>query len=219
MSELQKLILVGNGKIVGKYKRGHIIDRFDKVARFNSFVTKGFEKFCGSKTNFLCRRSINNVEMFPRENFEAVFNFITYCNSTSLMKREATRIADFYKNKYVEVNDKICKEISDEIGLNAPKQEWASVGVLAIGYFLRCCPLYEIYITGFDYAEGTHLTEKPAHYFPRPPSGANFHNWRLERAWIRKLVEDKKIFLLPLDPAAAECIITGVKQTPFDWQI
>jgi hypothetical protein len=208
MTDLQKIILVGNGKTVLNSKRGSIIDRFDVVARFNSYVIAGYEDFVGTRTDFLCRRSINNMPMFPRKELKQVFNFITYCPSRHLMKREAIKVSDFYKNMYQEVGVDICQQIGEDIGLDQPNKEWASVGVLAIGYFLKCCPKYQIYLTGFDYAEGVKLEQKAAHYFPRVPSGDRYHNWKKERNWIHKLRNDGKIFFLPLDRAEAESIIT-----------
>ena len=46
-----KVIIVGNSPNVLKHQNGKWIDDFDVVIRINRCITKGFEKFIGSKTD------------------------------------------------------------------------------------------------------------------------------------------------------------------------
>ena len=47
----ENIIIIGNG-VVDK-ELGHIIDKFDIVVRFKKFVTKGHEKYIGTKTDVM----------------------------------------------------------------------------------------------------------------------------------------------------------------------
>jgi hypothetical protein len=51
---LGRVLLVGNGPSIRERGLGSVIDSFDTVVRFNSFVTKGLEEHAGSKTSLWC---------------------------------------------------------------------------------------------------------------------------------------------------------------------
>jgi len=51
---LGSVLLVGNGPSIRERGLGGVIDSFDTVVRFNSFVTKGLEEHTGSKTSLWC---------------------------------------------------------------------------------------------------------------------------------------------------------------------
>ena len=51
---LGSVLLVGNGPSIRGRGLGSLIDSFDTVLRFNSFVTKGLEEHTGSKTSLWC---------------------------------------------------------------------------------------------------------------------------------------------------------------------
>jgi len=51
---LGSVLLVGNGPSIRERSLGSVIDSFDTVVRFNSFVTKGLEEHTGSKTSLWC---------------------------------------------------------------------------------------------------------------------------------------------------------------------
>ena len=51
---LGSVVLVGNGPSIRERGLGSVIDGFDTVVRFNSFVTKGLEEHTGSKTSLWC---------------------------------------------------------------------------------------------------------------------------------------------------------------------
>lgn len=48
---LGRVLLVGNGPSIRSRGMGRIIDSFDTVVRFNSFVTTGLEEHTGSRTS------------------------------------------------------------------------------------------------------------------------------------------------------------------------
>lgn len=55
------IILVGNGPSAVSWEAGEIIDACPEVARFNNFVTEGFEKFVGTKTTVWIRNDTGTV--------------------------------------------------------------------------------------------------------------------------------------------------------------
>ena len=46
-----KVIIVGNAGSLLDKENGHLIDEFDVVIRFNDFRIRGYEKYCGTKTD------------------------------------------------------------------------------------------------------------------------------------------------------------------------
>ena len=53
-AELGRVLLVGNGPSIRTRGMGEIIDSFDTIVRFNSFVTTGLEEHTGSRTSLWC---------------------------------------------------------------------------------------------------------------------------------------------------------------------
>ena len=49
-----RVLLVGNEPSIRERGLSSVIDSFDTVVRFNSFVTKGLEEHTGSKTSLWC---------------------------------------------------------------------------------------------------------------------------------------------------------------------
>ena len=187
------LILVGNGLSLKAKNRGSLIDDFKAVVRMNNYVTKGFEKDCGSRTDIFCRRSTGDVQFCKAPDLKKVLNFVTYCRGTPSMEQQAKHISKLYKGKYLQIGKDFCKKIGEEAKLKQPQKEWCSVGILAIAYFCEVLPA-PFYITGFDFVEGYH--GKCKHYYPRAPSGDTGHNWEKEATYIKKKLNDGKIFLL-----------------------
>ncbi|WP_241651005.1 glycosyltransferase family 29 protein, partial [Rosenbergiella nectarea] len=56
----KRIALVGNGPSEIDTRNGEIIDKFDIVIRFNNFMTDGFEKDYGKKTDIWVRNSAGN---------------------------------------------------------------------------------------------------------------------------------------------------------------
>ena len=189
---MSDIILVGNGPSLLKNEFGSKIDGFDKVVRFNNFEVEGYEKHVGSKCSILARRACDDVKMWPEEMFEEVVCFVTYCKWTQGMMNVARHMRAYYKNKCTIVFPHTCASIGREMNLAQPNNEWASVGVLALGYFTR---IYDkVTVCGFD-----HLVPengKVEHYFPKPPKDDRFHNGEKERIFTESLIEQNKVIRL-----------------------
>jgi len=128
----QKVLLVGNGTSILDKKLGKEIDSFDTVVRFNSFTTKGYEDYTGSKTDiwFTCMdKHINNMNNFKQVIVHSWFKE----DECELYKKLKNYRSDISKIKDINYHD-----------LKAP-----STGLIAIDYFLS--RNFEVYLHGFDW--------------------------------------------------------------------
>lgn len=180
-----KIILVGNAQSILNEPRGHEIDQFETVVRFNNFVLEPKE-YTGEKFSIHARRSCDDIKLWSKDSFQKLLCFVTYCNLTPGMERVARQVQGMYKDKCKIINARSCKTLAEDIGLVYP-QERASVGALAIGYFLT---KYDA-ITLHGFSDG----EPDKHYFKKPPKDGHYHNWTKERDYIDRFL-GKKIFFL-----------------------
>lgn len=188
------IILIGNSPSVLDYNLGKKINSFDKVVRFNNFQIKGYEEQIGTKCSYLARRSCDDVKLLPGDMFEQILCFVTYCTLTSGMKIVAQQVKRVYKDKCKIIDEYICKQYHDRLGLVYP-QERASVGILAINYFLD---KYDtICIHGFEHLKP--VNGQVHHYFPTPPKDAQLHNGNKEETFVENLIQNGKIFRLTSD--------------------
>lgn len=179
----KKILFIGNAASVLDHKFGPLIDSGDfLVCRFNNFTTVGFEEYVGTRSDFLCRRSCDDVKLHPADQFTKIFNFITYGKWTAGMRVVARNLAGIYKDKLVNVNEVACARIGERVGVDQPHREWCSIGVLALAYFTDHFPENEFYLHGFDF-----LKNGGTHYFPKPPRDSCYHNSEKEEKFIRGL--------------------------------
>lgn len=128
----KKVLLIGNGTSILDHEIGHKIDDFDTVVRFNSYTTKGYEKYIGTKTDiwFTCMdKHIDNINNYNQVIVHSWFNE----SDCELFKKLKSKRSDITKIKDINYHD-----------LKGP-----STGLIAIDYFLsnNC----EVYLHGFDW--------------------------------------------------------------------
>lgn len=183
-----KILVVGNGPSVLDNEYGIHIDRGPwDVCRFNNFQTKGFERYAGTRTDLLCRRACDDVKLWDNNCLKQVLVFVTYCRWTAGMMNVARDVEAYYGHKCEIVGLKTCKEIGEEIDLDQPMNEWASVGILALSLLTKRFGRDNIITHGFDGLVPDKDTGVVSHYFPKPPRDAKFHNAEKELAYINKL--------------------------------
>lgn len=183
----ERIVVVGNGPSVLNTKYGDLIDSFGSVVRFNNFVTEGYEEYVGRRTDILCRRSCDDVKLYDHETLRSVLCFVTYCRWSEGMLQVSKQVKQYYGPRCTIIGLKKCKFIGEEVGLDQPYNEWASVGVLALGYFRDLFLTKQefcdrIVIHGFD-----GLTPNCGHYFTKAPKDAKFHNAGKELDFIKSL--------------------------------
>ena len=128
----KKVLLVGNGTSILDKELGEKIDSFDTVVRFNSYTTKGYEKYTGTKTDiwFTCMdKHLKNINDYKQVIVHNWFNE-SNCNLFNKLKNKRSDITKVSTINYHE--------------LKAP-----STGLIAIDYFLN--DNYEVYLHGFDW--------------------------------------------------------------------
>ena len=182
-----KIIVIGNGPSVLNNKYGDIIDQFGEIVRFNNFVTEGYEEYIGRRTTILAMRSCDDVRLYNAETLRRVLCFITYCRWSSGMLLVAQRqIKPFYGSRCEVIGLKETKSIGEAVGLDQPYNEWASIGILTLGYLTRRFSHDRIIIHGFD---GLIPNESGtvSHYFSKPPKDNKYHNSTKELAYIKSL--------------------------------
>ncbi len=130
-----QIIAIGNGSSVLNYKFGHLIDKFDEVARFNLFEIKGYEKYIGTKTTIWFRNSGPMKERDESQFKEVIVQAVDYPN-------EWTDHSVY--DRYIKVDDDTIAEIRAvvETSFNL------STGIQALGYLTR--KYGKISIHGFD---------------------------------------------------------------------
>ncbi len=219
----QKILLIGNGSSVLHYEYGDLIDSQFKefgipignrlselkyensnlinssfkefgipIVRFNNYQIKGYEKYVGTKTNILARRCCDDVQLHNKDLFDKVLCVMTFCRHTNFMPAVAKQVQYFYGDKCELITPEVVKQTGDKIGLNQPIHECVSIGASTIDYYIK--KDYHVILHGFVNVD--HNNEKIDHYFPKQPLDSSFHNFKKERKWIDKLIDEGKISIL-----------------------
>lgn len=166
------IILVGNGTSILDNKNGEKIDSFENVVRFNSFKTKGFEQYTGSKTNIwvtVSQYHINRINLFDKV-------IVHSWETQSKCKM------------YNELNNRRpCEKISFDFISTIPVKS-PSTGLIAIHHFLKQYDL--VTITGFDWWNRTE------HHYADKEIRGTLHTPKLEYENIMSLVERDKVRFL-----------------------
>jgi hypothetical protein len=187
---MKNIILVGNGPSLLQKKLGDKIDSFETVVRFNNFQIDGYESHVGSKCDILARRSCDDVKLWPEEMFpKGIISFVTYCLWTSGMVKVGNQLKGHYSNIEV-VAPHVCAGYGRQIKLDQPSKEWASVGALAMCYFLE--KFETITLCGFDHLAPNN-EGKVEHYFAKPPKDDRFHSGEKERIFTESMISQGRI--------------------------
>lgn len=181
------VILVGNGASLLDKKNGEKIDSFDEVLRFNYFDIANFEKFTGQKTTIWSTcYEINNGEWRSTLKYNKIFCF-TYIWDITLCKAYK-KLLEVIKCCPVE---KVTRDNIIEIQNYVDNKDYFcySSGAVLIWRLLK--DHNELTITGFDWWEG-----REKHHYNDNGKIGNIHNPYIEKIFIDKLLEDRKIKFL-----------------------
>jgi len=166
-------IIVGNGRGVLDKENGEIINGFDNVVRINQFRIKGYEKYVGTKTDFLflnCQcykylhlpyykkkdaqigRFLKLIEGFngnrPKDkNFKELFDIFLY-NECIEETPDINKLKGIILSALLRSDEKI-NAFKDKIIYIEKDMNTNSTGYNAIKYFLK--NNYQVTITGFDF--------------------------------------------------------------------
>jgi len=153
-----KAIVVGNAACLLDTCNGNTIDSFDVVVRLNKFVTLGYEKYVGTKTDIYCSKwynmsyNINNLHRYNRVwlPYPKITNkwfvksaFKEVTNQTHLQNIKKFNLDT---NKIIHINDTyecIIKDYFKDVCQ-------PSTGLIALVMAQQELSRHEIYYTGFD---------------------------------------------------------------------
>ena len=189
-----RIIVVGNGESVLESEAGNIIDNFKTVVRLGRYVTDGFEKYVGSKTDIIStiywkldidrlrdHKVILSVPLNYQEKFIESEEFIT--KEFSEYKKNIIHLNTFndiagIKGMYLDTMPPL-KDI-DNVNF--------SLGFKTFYFISKLFPDKKIYATGFDFFK-TGWYWDPSHN----RNDSNLHPYIWERLWYKKMIRSGKI--------------------------
>lgn len=166
---MTKCIIIGNGPNAIEKENGDIIESFDKIIRINNFITTGYDKHVGSRTDilFTCEfPDINNN--IP----EVILSLVIQSSGDFRFKAE---------NVIDNLDFDFAKMVGEKAEIEWPK--YPSTGLLAI-YYMLFIRNYDVTITGFDNFKGgrsAHYSDIHRQDFPTR------HDGDKEKKYIEKL--------------------------------
>ena len=169
---MREIILVGNGPSVLNRKLGKEIDKFPLVVRFNAFLTKGYEEYVGTKTDYWV-----TCDIHPR--WHKDYEKVILC---SFSRQQDNHILKALRLKYPDCDhfpEQTWQKVLKDMNFLAP-----SSGAVAVTYFIES---YKVHLYGFDFFAGqTH------HYGDKVIAGPN-HSPQHEFEYFRKLIVSGKV--------------------------
>jgi hypothetical protein len=191
MDKHNSFLVIGNGPSVLDSEYGDRIDNLTlqgfNIVRFNNYQIAGYEKYVGSITHIQARRACDDVRLPTLNEINHVVCFVTYCMWAQGMQEVARDVKSYYGDACTIVPLKACAEIGEEIGLDQPYREWASVGILCLGWLTKAYPYGKILVHGFDGLKPNPETGAVRHYFHKPTRDAKYHNSAKELEYLKKL--------------------------------
>lgn len=197
---MPKIVIIGNGVV--KEHLGEKIDKCDTVVRFKKFVTKGYEKNIGTKTDVIGW----NLGHLMRENIDYCKRILGGQHGTILVHKpyykhgkekgtpEGKRAYAIkkYKKEYGSdfkfVPSKETKKIYDRYSsyFGDYKKYHISTGLYFILYFLLHEKYDTVHIAGFDFFE-------TGHQYNQSHKHSHSHSSKIEKKIIHKLISQGRV--------------------------
>jgi hypothetical protein len=182
------LLIVGNGEGVLEKQNGKVIDSFDTVVRLGRYVTEGYEKYVGEKTDIIST-IFWKLDLDRLKKSKVIL-------SVPINLQESFKESELYiSNEYKDYKDNIIyvNNESDIKGLEKmytdilPPFEGIDKVNFSLGYktiyFLRkLYPGKKIYTTGFDFFKTSWYWKKDHNR-----DDSNMHPYIWERLWYSKM--------------------------------
>ena len=196
----KRVVIVGNSPNVLEQKLGEYIDMCGEVVRINNFVTKGYEKFIGSKTtrafiSFACGPANEELrQLYPDK------IYLTRCHK--FQESDVPFLRDRMLNKKNSVGfEPTCLHLLDPFMyydrlrylLNLGENMWTTTGTVAIQWAIdNFKATHEIYIYGFSFYKESQ-DNKLTRYFPGHTKKDNHHDFEAEKNYVKSLIDKKQI--------------------------
>jgi hypothetical protein len=178
MDNGMKCVLVGNGTSAIEKPLGSFIDSCDEVVRFNSFETKGYEEFVGTKTTtwFLVRLYLpTSFRMSIDYNDVYLHSWTWNKDKCSLWKNMGDK---FPSSNVTKTEESVIIEMQEFLGSN---YYGFSTGAIAAWIMLK--RFDKIHLHGFDWWE-----RDEHHWSDNDPRGI-LHKPNIELDFFKKLGE------------------------------
>lgn len=196
----KSVIVVGNGPSILKHEVGTEIDKFDIVIRVNGFRIKGFEKYCGTKTNIWAAGLATNAERSHLEHkIDEVWALMPYRTIIEeATQKQKRRIYRFFNSGVDYPLDKIFHMTCDQFAnmISTMPVGRPSTGLTAIYVALNIYNAKNITLHGFDYFQGAIGGTPVPHYYEHAHRWKNLHHGNREMLWVEKLLSEKKVNFL-----------------------
>ncbi len=182
-----RCLIIGNGPSVLEHKKGHIIDAFDEIIRFNKFKIKGYEEYVGTKTTIYATFGKGQLPSDDDCRPERVLYVHGKSGNPSYTPAHIWRIPLSFYNE-------LRKKIQSETFTDTPEKILPSSGVLVISWLLHN-GFKSLYIHGFDNFDKE--KSKLHHYwinksYIKPPE----HDSMWEKRYVEQLKSEEKILTI-----------------------
>ena len=211
LSDKQKkgAIVIGNSSTLLLQENGDLIDQFETVIRLNSYITEGYEKYVGTKTDIWVRAKNHEIEYRDGRQFSEVWLKPGW-NKGNINGRVTSHIG-------IPVYNSSESTIIDLPASNFTGRSWTT-GFCAIKFAIE--RFENVTVTGFNFysniVEGSKTIFRPHYYRSEAPAGYatalnltglgtlksgkyNRHNVGKEREEVIKLYKNKNLNLLNTD--------------------
>ena len=167
------IIIVGNGTSIADKKNGHKIDNFDKVLRFNSFKTQGYEEYTGTKTNIWV--TVNHAHTRDINDFnEVIVHSWQWDKDLCKLYKELSSLRECHKTS---------RDLKGMIPLKSP-----STGIISIYMMLERYD--QVCVTGFDW------WDREEHHYGDSEARGTIHKPQEEYKVIQGLIKQNKVYFL-----------------------
>lgn len=190
------IVIVGNGPSVLNREMGRQIDNFDTVVRINNFVTEGYEKYVGSRTDIWTRSGSDMIKERDTSSFDSVLWLV----ALPAWERRRDKIDEIRRKikrsvrnsgEEILVNKTEIKRITEKY-FREGKEVRPTTGLYTVFYFLERFPKLAIY--GFDFFNNHKI--KMWYFDNATKSKMNGHDIVLEKRIMEEFVSCGKVVVL-----------------------
>ena len=189
------IVLVGNGRsLLSRPGFGAVIDRFERVARFNDFRVAGFEDSVGTRTDWWIRNELPLPNPRPERFRRILLRTRMECPLEFARTAEETIAAlnDTHHGTPVEL---VARDVFLEMRERFPFRNAPLTGTLVVGHLLR--RYAQVHVCGFDGLGGP--GDAPRHYFSdtnRVDEWTDYHDPDLDARYLRERVDEGRLVVL-----------------------
>ena len=202
-----KVVLVGSSSGILDKERGELIDSHDIVVRFNEFIIKDYEQYCGTKTDIICvARNPTLLRMYRHAIYRDYIKDVDTVWYTRLKRKvlrhgkehQVRAVSNITKFRYM--SPRLFNRCQTK--RNRRTRRWLSTGLMGVFVALEKFKESEINIVGFDGFSTKHyyhghpaIPQQTKKHMRRHPSGKDHCN-NTEKRILKKMINTGRIKVL-----------------------